>query len=369
MKIGIDARVLDRAFTGTGRYLINILNELPNQDSKNKYVLFTASQLDVNTHFYKIVKINKTQIPHKIYSPVWLNYELPNLIRQNGIDILFSPNILVPLVNLGKTKKVAVLHDVIPKVYPEYYPFFYKLYLSMLLPASLRKTDALITVSEFSKKDIVKYFGIAEEKVKVVYNTASNNFYPRAEFEIDKADELDKLKLPSQYILYVGAIEKRKNIICLLKTMDILRENGNSIELVIVGKGGFDSKAILPEIQKRNYVRHIPFINDDLLKYVYNKSFVFMFPSYYEGFGIPPLEAMQSGTPVITSNTSSLAEVVGEGGMLYDPEDFASFATAVVKLQNDSVYYEKLKTIALEQAKKFNIQTETKKLINIFNEA
>lgn len=368
MKIGIDARVLDRAFTGTGRYLLNILNELPNQDSKNEYILFTASQLDVNKDFYQIANISQTKIPLKIYSPIWLNYELPKLVKNNSLDILFSPNILVPLVDLGKTKKVAVLHDVIPKVYPEYYPFFYKRYLSIFLPASLRKTDVLITVSEFSKKDIVKHFGIPWEKVKVVYNTASNHFYPRSYERIAQTGKLEELNLPPQYILFVGAIEKRKNILCLLKTMDILKEKRNSIELVIVGNGGYDSKSIVEEIQRRNYVRHIPFINDELLKYVYNKAFVFMFPSYYEGFGIPPLEAMQSGIPVLTANTSSLAEVVGEGGLMFDPDDYHSFAEAVIRLQGDADYYEKIKTKSLLQAKKFDITIETKKLINIFNE-
>lgn len=367
MRIGIDARVLDRTFTGTGRYLLNILLELPNQDIKNKYVLFTASDLGVDKVFYEIVKIKNTKIPLKLYSPIWLNYELPNLIKQNRIDLLFSPNIMVPLVNLGSTKKVAVLHDVIPKVFPEYYPFFYKLYLSTFLPLSLRKTDLLVTVSEYSKRDIVKYYGISMDKIRVVYNTASKYFNDNVS-EGDLCEEqLQELNLPSDYLLYVGAVEKRKNITCLLNTIDTLKKSNNKLDLVIVGKEGYGADMIMSEIQKRTYIKHYSFLDDKLLRLVYYKAFAFIFPSYYEGFGIPPLEAMQTGIPVITSNTSSLVEVVGKNGLMNDPEDHNSFVKDVLSLQNNPVFYKKMQSLSLKQAEQFNIKDEVKKIIDIFN--
>ncbi len=368
MRIGIDARVLDRTITGTGRYLLNILKELPNHDRKNEYFLFSNSKLPIDETFYKIISHKPSILPLKLFSPIWLNSTLPLLIEKNKIDLLFEPNVILPLVNLGKVKCISVVHDVIFKVYKEYYPFIYRQYLSLLLPASLKKSNCIITVSELSKNDIIKYYRIPQEKIQVIYNTASEQFRPRNYEEPGYSEILNEFSLPKKYLLYVGVVERRKNILGLIKIIDLLAKEGSDLQLVIIGKAGHDSDTILPEILKRKKtIKYYDFVSDEALAYIYNYAFAFIFPSFYEGFGIPPLEAMQSAIPVLSSNTPALVEVVGEGGLIHNPNDYTAFVNDILKLERDENFYSLMKLKASEQSKKFSLKETTKKLVGIFN--
>ncbi len=367
MRILIDGRVLDRAITGTGRYLLNILDELPNLDNSNEYFLLTNNKVVVENKFFRIVNIGSSFMPMKVSSQIWLNYVLPRAVDRYNIDLLFEPNILIPIVNL-KSKSVSVVHDVIPKIYKEYYPYFYKKYLSIFLPISLRKSDKVITVSMQSKKDIIKYYNVSPDKIDVTYNTASKLFKPRT-IKVERKNEFIKqLSLPQKFLLHVGVLEKRKNIEGIISILDMIREKGSKLELIFVGKTGHDFDDISPLIEKRkNYIKRIEYLDDKSLAFLYNCAFAFIFPSFYEGFGIPPLEAMQSGIPVLSSNTSALKEVVGEGGIMHNPDDYRSFADDILKLEKNNEYYLQMKTKGLEQARKFNIKEVTQKIVTVFN--
>ncbi len=368
MKIGIDARVLDRKVTGTSRYLLNLLNEIPEMDSQNQYFLFSTKKHDINKNFYQSIISSESKIPFKIYSPIWINKDIPQLVKKHSIDVMLFPNVLAPIVGLNKCRIVSVVHDVIFKVYKEYYPFFYRQYLASYLPISLKKSDKVITVSELSKNDIMKYYNIPSEKIEVVYNTASNSFYPRNISEPEKSIFLSKYSLPEKYLLYVGVVEKRKNIAALIQIMDELERMGVKQKLVIIGKAGYKSQYLLEEISKRgNTIAYFPYMEDNDLAYIYNLAFAFLFPSFYEGFGIPPLEAMQSATPVLASNAPALVEVVGEGGLIHNSNDYTGFVDDILKLESDKEFYSNMKEKAFEQSKKFNIKETTKKLVNVLN--
>ncbi len=370
MRIAIDGRVLDRKITGTGRYLQNLLLELPNShDDKNDYTLFTNTKLNFDSEFFTIVNVKESFIPMKLYSPIWFNYELPRLLKEYNIEILLTPNIVVPLVNIGKTKIITVVHDIIPRIFPEYYPYFYKKYLSVFLPPSLEKADIIITVSEQSKEDLVNYYNVPEEKLRVVYNTSATIFNSSSSERDSKKLLEDRLAINQDYLLYVGVIEKRKNVMGIIKILDIIKRSGSRLILVIVGKPGFLSKEIIEEIEKRkDIIKYFNYVDDEKLKLLYTNAFAFIFPSYYEGFGIPPLEAMQSGIPVLSSDKSALFEVVGKGGIIHDPDNHTAFANDILKLENDSDFYNNLIERGLEQAKKFDIKEMTSRLVNIINE-
>jgi len=368
MKIAIDARVLDKGITGTGRCLENLLREIPKIDKDNKYYVFSGKNLDIDQDFYFLNISTAPFLPYKFYSPFWLNKTLPHLLTKYNIDVLFSPNILLPFIKPRKIKYITVIHDVFPFTYKQYYPKSYRYYLSLFLPKSLKKADRIITSSEFSKKEIVKTFNFPENKIEVVFTCVPYKFEQNKNKENYLPDSFINLNLSSKYLLYVGAIEKRKNILGLIKIIDRLKQNGSKLTLVIVGKPNHGFNEISSELKKReDYIKCISNVDDEFLNLLYMNAFAFIFPSFYEGFGIPPLEAMKLGIPVISSNTSSLQEVVGEGGLLHNPEDFLGFVDDIQRLEGDYHFYNSMKEKATIQAKKFNLRKETQKLVDIFN--
>lgn len=366
MRIGIDARILDKGITGTGRCLANLLIEIPKVDPLNEYYVFSGVDLALDKNFYKHIISPSPPLPFKFYSPIWLYKTLPDLLEKYDIDLLFSPNVLLPFVKRGDIKYIPVIHDVFPFTLKKYYPKSYIYYLSIFLPKSLRKADKIITSSEYSKKEISKIFQIPQTKIEVIFSCVPNTF--KQKNNSDPPKEFLNITQSKKYLLYVGAIEKRKNLSGLIQILDKLKETESNLDLIIVGKPGYGYDDIAKEIKKRDqFIKCLNFVDDDLLYHLYKNAFAFLFPSYFEGFGIPPLEAMQLGIPVLSSNTSSLLEVVGEGGILHNPEDYLGFAKDICKMEKDSNFYNLLKKRALFQAGKFNITKETQKLVNIFN--
>jgi len=317
MNIGIDARLLERRITGIGRSLILLLNEIPKIDKKNKYYLFSYGPIDVDKSFYKNIKTVKNFIPQKLFSPLWSNLILPYYLKKNNIQILFSVNQIIPLVKVRGCKYISVVHDVIYKADPNFLPFVYRKYLQLFAYFSIKISDIVITVSEYSKEDILKNYNVEEKKIKVILQSANRDFKPLnlSDEEIKKTKE--SFALPKFTILYVGMIENRKNISAILKVADKLNKD-RDIGFMLIGKLGYGGKNILNEVYKRKNVLYFSNIDDLLLKKIYNIADVFLFPSFYEGFGYPPLEAMQSGLPVIASNNTSLKEIIGSAGLLED---------------------------------------------------
>jgi len=284
--------------------------------------------------------------------------------------LFFFPSSLIPIVNL-KCKKVILLCDIFHKINKKYHPFFYRKYLDLFLNISIKKSNLILTISENSKKDIINFYKVSEGKIKTVYLAAVKEFKPRLLTPEQKEYLIKKYNLPFNFILYLGIIDFRKNINAIIKTADILiNRDKKDIYFVLIGRLALKHKKIIRESQKIKK-GHIIFLNDIEKKDIplfYNLTNIFFFPSFYEGFGLPPLEAMQSGTPVVVSNTSSLPEVVGEGGLMKEPNDYQGFADNILKLLENRNFYESMVEKGIEQAKKFSWVRATEEIIKVFNQ-
>lgn len=367
MNIGIDARLLERKITGIGRFLILILNELPAIDKKNNYFLFSYKSLNINNDFYTNIPTVKSILPQKIFSPIWNNIILPLYLKNNKIDLFFSANQIIPLKKIKKCKYISVVHDVIYKADTRFLPVMYRTYLKIFTHFSIKKSDLILTVSHYSKQDILKNYNVDNAKVKVVHASANKNFFPMNLSEIEKKEIRDSYNSAEHIILYVGVIENRKNISGILKIADEVYEKNKKIVFLLVGKIGYGGKKTLREIHKRNNVVHIEGLEDQELQKLYNTASIFLFPSLYEGFGFPPLEAMQSGLPVLASNNTSLKEIIESGGILHDPDDYMSFTEDIFKLLEDEDLYKTMRNKGIERAKKFNLSNTVNKLVDHFN--
>ncbi|MCU0344125.1 MAG: glycosyltransferase family 4 protein [Ignavibacteriaceae bacterium] len=369
MNIGIDARVLERQMSGVGRYLESLLLEIQNTENnkRNKYYLISCEPINfIGNNFIKI-QTGKNKLPAKVFSFYWLNFTLPKVLKKYKINIFFSPNNLLPRKKLN-CKSVLVVHDLLHIVDKHYHPFFYRYYLKFHLPHSLRISDAIVAVSESTKYDITRFYYLDRDKIVTIYPILEKKFRP---LNVDPL-VINRLKikynLPDKYILYVGVIERRKNITCIMKIADLIKDKYSDYKFVLAGKPGYGFNSIMTEIKKRENIVYLNFVNDEDLQLIYNLAKAFIFPSFYEGFGYPPLEAMQCGIPVLCSNSSSLNEVVGENGFLRDPHDCQGFANDLDNLLSNSELYAEMKIRSIQQAKKFSVKVSVNKLNQLFSD-
>jgi glycosyltransferase involved in cell wall biosynthesis len=367
MKIGIDARILSKKMSGIGRYTYSFIDNISKFDQENEYILFSHKKLNYQNNYIKTVISGISWLPEKIYSPIWLNFVLPSLLKKYNIDILYCPNQLLPLKKL-KCNSIIVIPDVFYLSDNIYHSWFYRFYLKAQLPQSIRNCDKIITISKYSKSELLKHYKIHADKITVIPLNAEEKFHPLCLSHEEKQLKRKQLNLPDVFVLYVGVIENRKNILGILKIADIVFNKHPEVKTVLIGRAGYGFKNLLPEIQKRkDHVIYLNYIEDNLINLYYNLAFVFLFPSFYEGFGLPPLEAMQCGLPTLCSNTSSLKEVIGEDGIAFLPDEHESFASEIFRLFKNPDYFNEQSQYSLAQSKNFSLECSMNILVREFN--
>jgi len=371
MRIGIDTHFLADNPGGITTFLKGFLREISKVDEKNKYFFFfqrgKPAQSITN---YSISKIVKRPIT-KYYFPIWFNFILPKQLRNYKIELFFSPNHFLPIKKLVK-KEVILIHDLAWRVNLRWKNLGYRIYARLSQRNSIQRADKIITVSKSTKKDIIKFYPVngLKEKIEVIYEAADKEFKPRILNQWQQEKLRTQYRLPRRFILYVGDIEERKNIRTLIKIINELTELRNKkwrdLKLVIIGNIGPEGEIYRRKIQDNLNILWLRNVTDKNLYCIYNLAEIFLFPSFYEGFGFGPLEAMQSGVPVLTSNTSSLPEVVGEGGLMHSPNDYKGFVKDIIRLLEDKRFYREIKEKGIEEARKFNWRKSTESLIKIF---
>ena len=370
MKIGIDIRTAGGEKAGKGCFTFNITRSLLEQDKKNKYFLYADSGI---AGFEEFENAQLVVIDAKGLS--WHRAVIKDLKYQEA-DAFFAPtSFIIPalLPKKSKTRVILTVHDLIAFLYPTSHEFKAVVLEKFFMKKALRKTDAITTVSENTKKDLVKKFRTPEEKISIVQCAASDSFYPikRTDENIEKLNQfITKTNLPRKYFLAVGTVEERKNIDTLIQSLAMINQKHPKHHLLIAGKPGWGQyqetlQKLINENYLQKYVHFLGYVTNKTLNKLYNLAEAFVFPSYYEGFGMPPLEAMQAGCPVISSHSSSMPEVLKDAAILCDPSNPSEFASAMENIINDQTLRTDLINKGRIQSKNFSWDSSAQKLLNL----
>jgi len=366
MTIGIDIRSLSGgAYTGVGEYTRNLLKYLVGLNKDVQFKLFfnahnykpdlsyLASSDNVQTYFFGY--------PNKYFSATTRFLSTPKIDRMiGGADVFFSPH-FIATPTTRNCKKVITFHDLSFERYPEFFDGIRKLWHFSNNPKRQAKdADHILAVSESTAYDLSDIYGIDSGKVSVVYSGIGQEYF-NEQTQGELRHVKGKYKLPERFILSLSTIEPRKNVLGTVKAFDVFKKSarGQDVKLVIAGKPGWLYKETFDAIKNSQYkddIQYLGFIEDNDKPALYRLAELFVYPSIYEGFGFPPLEAMASGTPVITSACSSLPEVVEDAALLVDPFNISDIAWMMEEVTTDLALAKSLREKGIAQAKKFTWQ-------------
>lgn len=362
MRIGIDARSLGIG-GGVRTYLKNLLLGLNKLDEGNEYFIFYADKKDV----LNLKGFNNIVLPSFLKSLPFWDQLLVYHIRKYKIDVFHGTKNSIPF--LSQCKKVVTIHDVTPILQPETYRISERFYWKLVMPISAKISHKILTVSNNSKKDIINTLKIDPNKISVTYLAVSNIFKKKNLKEIAKFRKLNNL--PAKFILYVGTIRPRKNVDTLIKALYLLKKERYPHKLVIVGKDLWkaeDIRGLVKELNLENDVIFKGFIEDEQLPYYYSAADLFAYVPSYEGFGIPLLEAISCECPTITSDVSSLPEVIGSAGLLVKPGDIDGLYNAILDILTKEDLRRKLIKSGKDHIKKFNWEECALNTLKVYNE-
>lgn len=362
MRVGVDLSVVNINQAGTGVYAHSLVDALRRLDTVNEYQIFAIlQQRDMSQR-----KTIRTRMDTLYRDLVWTHGVLPWQVYRADVDLLHMPANVIPFWLPCPT--LVTIHDTTVFHLPRNFPFWHRNYFRLLVPWAARHASMILTVSEHSKRDIVKQFRVAPVKVVVTYLAASPACRTISEQEILKVRQRYELE---SFILTVGTLEPRKNMIRLLQAFALLRQNGFSYQLVHAGPQGWLFDDILVEVERlelQDSVRFLGRVPSEDLVGLYNAASAFVYPSLYEGFGLPVLEAMACGCPVISSNTSSLPEVVGDAGIMIDPYNVQQLADAIQKVLEDKVLAQDMRQRGLERAILFSWQRCAQETLDVYSQ-
>ncbi len=374
MTIGVDIRVLARgARTGVEEYTINLLSHLLPLEPKINYRFFYNAYQKAKLNYPWLSlpngELKDFRIPNRLFFISSRYFNQPKIDKLlKGVDVYFNPHFFIASLSPG-CKKIITFHDLSFEHCPYFFSLRKRTWQRFLMNAQreAQQADKIIAVSQSTKDDLVNLYGIAPQKIKVVYSGVGEQFKAQsAKRKIIK----NKYNLPDEFILYFGTIEPRKNLVGLIKAFELLRGK-YKIKLVIAGARGWLYQDILQAAQESKYSQDIiftGFIEEADKPALYNLAQLFVYPSFFEGFGFPPLEAMACGLPTVVSHASSLPEVVGQGALMVDPYNIDELAWAMETALTDKDLREQLAKKGISRAKKFSWSKCARETLKIITE-
>jgi len=359
LKIAINTRLLIKnKLEGIGWVAFETLKRIAQQHPEHEFYFIFDRKYDESFIFAGNVHpvIAHPQARHPVLYYIWFEYSIPRILKKIKPDLFLSPDAYLSLST--KVKSLAVFHDLNFEHYPEDLPFLERLYYRHFFPKYARKADRIVTVSEFSKRDIINQYDIDGEKIDVVYNGANERFTPISVAEKERTRQ--KLTGAKPYFLFVGALHPRKNIGRLFQAFDIFKRNDtNDVKLLVVGNKKWWTKEIQDAYEQMEHNKDVIFggrLPAEELHKCIASAMALTYVSYFEGFGIPIIEAFYCDVPVITSNVTSMPEVAGDAALLIDPFSVASIAEALQMMAGNESLRQELIEKGRKRRELFNWQ-------------
>jgi glycosyltransferase involved in cell wall biosynthesis len=351
-------------FTGLGNYSRTLLETLATYCPENDYHLFSpkpshtpriSNFLADNPHLK--VHYPENGLLKKIH-PIWRSYFIKNSIEREKISIFHGLSNELPLALPTGTKGIVTIHDLIFERFPHFYPKIDRFFYHRKFKRACAQADLVVAISEQTKQDIQAFYGTSADKIQVVYQSCHPQFHNAVLKRSDTDDVLKKYQLPAQYLLYVGTVNARKNLLGVVKALKILEQNHRlNLPLVVVGDGGEYLKIVREFVEKNKLSNQIffrPKVDFSDMPALYQRAEVFVFPSFFEGFGIPIIEALWSGIPVLTSTDSCFMEAGGGGAHYVNPNNFDEIAENLAILSTDSQRRKQLISAGHAHVEKFH---------------
>ncbi len=367
--VGINAHLLSGQAgyrqAGIHTYTRQILNHLP-RDDELSYRVFT--QQGVDSYLDAGVQVVSSRVPtaNPMLRIAWEQSAWPTLARQAGVDLLHSMAFVTPV--LTRLPTIVTVYDLSPVHYPEAFTPFKRWYLQTQMRRSARAATRVVAIAEDGKRDIHESFGVPLERIDVVPPVVGAEFRPIP--TTDFADFRQQHNLTRPFILHVGTLQPRKNIPILIKAFAALKNP--ELDLVLIGGKGWlydEIFTLVEQLGLKNNVHFTGFASAETLPYYYNAASLFVMPSVYEGFGIPIVEAMACGTPVIVANASSLPEVAGEAGLLFDPNDVDELTERINSVLTNKAQTVIMRDRGLVQAENYSWTQSGHKMADIYRKA
>jgi glycosyltransferase involved in cell wall biosynthesis len=354
MRIGFDGKRFFHNNTGLGNYSRSLIKVLSEYLPEKEYLLYNpkkSSNYSLNNFNKSVIEVNPENYLSIRLKSLWRLYFVSNKIKEQNLAIYHGLSGEIPLGLPNNIKKVVTIHDLIFERYPNLYSYFDRKIHFLKFKYAAKKSDVVVAISQQTKNDIVTYLGIKEDKIKVIYQ-GCNAVFKQTFNEAEINSSLIKYNLPENYILNVGTIEKRKNLLTILKSITNTNKN-----LVVIGKKTDYFNEIWTYIVSNNLEKQVLFLKNlslEEMAMIYQKATLFVYPSIFEGFGIPIIEALYSKTPVITSTGSCFSEAGGSHSIYINPESSEDLRKAIDLLWDNPLKRNEMQEKGFEFVQKFN---------------
>jgi glycosyltransferase involved in cell wall biosynthesis len=366
MRIGIDATALPPRLYGAGNYIAHLIRSLPLIDETNEYLAFVKPDNVTLMARRENLRIVQATLASRVLRIAWEQTFLPLLARRYRLDVLHSPHYTMPFLRPCPT--VVTFHDMTFFLYPHMHRFYKKIFFQAAIRLSAKRADAIIADSESTRQDILRVLR-SDDKIVTVVPLGVSDAFRQHHDQTGSERMLQKYHLPPRFILSVGVLEPRKNLLTLLHAFKSLAERGIEHSLVIVGQRGWMNDKVFEvakDLTLSSRVIFTGYVPERDLPFLFSSAEVFVYPSTYEGFGLPVLEALACGIPVITSNVSSMPEIVGDAGILVNPLDEVELADAMQRVLTDRVLHAKLARDGRARSKMFSWERTARETLMVY---